>query len=267
MNKKEVSLISAHPFVQRFVLSVIRNIREKNFNYEERTVIHADLVPKVSESVMIASMTPKVVEAPEIEKVEHRETSLKVIDMSELVAPIEKKVEKFEPKRIEINKMDMSALVAPIRRPEHKRPVVRPEPVVPQRVPIKQVAPPIRDAPVTQKPSPIVVGASPEGEVSSEGYGKISPLLDDPSISTIECEGAGKPVMVIRAGQRQITRIVLTPEDVKGVLDKVADEAHVPLLEGVFRATITGFSINAVISEMIGSRFVIKKATAYSLLE
>jgi len=40
-----------------------------------------------------------------------------------------------------------------------------------------------------------------------------------------------------------------------------------PLMDGVFRASVEGFSINAVVSEMVGSRFVIKKSTAYGLLE
>jgi len=35
----------------------------------------------------------------------------------------------------------------------------------------------------------------------------------------------------------------------------------------VFRAAVDNFSLNAVVSEIIGSRFVIKKQNAYALLE
>jgi len=98
-------------------------------------------------------------------------------------------------------------------------------------------------------------------------YGKITPLLNDPSVSTIECRGAEKLIIIIRAGQKQITKISLSAKDIKGILEKISEKVHIPILEGVFRASVDNFSINAVISEMIGSRFVIKKHTAYSMLE
>ena len=150
----------------------------------------------------------------------------------------------------------MSGLVAPIGRPR-------------MRMPVRQMPPPVMIPPVVVPVQHVGVPAAPQGEVAvpSQDYGKITPLLNDPSVSTIECQGAGKPVMVIRAGQKQVTKIVLSVKEIKDVLDKVSDAAHIPLLEGVFRAAVDNFSINAVISEMIGSRFVIKKATPYGLLE
>jgi len=101
----------------------------------------------------------------------------------------------------------------------------------------------------------------------SQHYGKITPLLDDDSISTIECYGAGKSLMVVRAGRRQPTRIVLNADEIKDILEKISDSVHIPILEGVFRAAIDNFSINAIVSEVIGSRFVIKKQNAYALMK
>ncbi|MCR4284597.1 MAG: hypothetical protein NUV97_00960 [archaeon] len=98
-------------------------------------------------------------------------------------------------------------------------------------------------------------------------YGKLMPLLNDPSVSSIECPGPGKQIRIIRVGQRQITRIVLTDKEIKEVFERVADSAHVPLSEGVFRAAVDNFSINAIVSEMIGSKFIIKKQTPYAMLE
>jgi len=101
----------------------------------------------------------------------------------------------------------------------------------------------------------------------SQDYGDITPLLNDPSISTIECQGEGRPLMIIRAGQRQPTKVVLRAAEIKEILEKVSDSVHIPILEGVFRAAVDNFSINAVVSDIIGSRFVIKKQNAYALLE
>lgn len=98
-------------------------------------------------------------------------------------------------------------------------------------------------------------------------YGKITPLLEDPSVSKIECQGEGIPIMVMRTGQKQKTRIILNRQEIADILEKISDKAHVPLLGGVFRSAVEKFSINAIVSEMIGSKFIIKKHSPYALLE
>jgi len=101
----------------------------------------------------------------------------------------------------------------------------------------------------------------------NKNYGKIAPLLNDPSVSSIECRGTGIPITVIRTGQKQITKISLSQRDIKEILKQISEVSHIPLLEGVFKAAVDNFVVNAVISDMIGSRFVIKKHTAYAMLE
>jgi len=227
MSSVNVSLIAAEPFIRKFVFAIVQNIRAKNFDYEEKQVIHADLVPRISEKVMHASLGEKV--------------SRNVPVIPQMQAPV-------------VRKRDMSALIAPIGGSRMRAPVQQMPPVQAQ-----PIAPPVQQfVPATPQGAPVGV---------AQDYGKITPLLNDPSVSTIECQGVGKPVMIIRAGQKQVTKIVLSGNDIKEVLQKVSDAAHIPLLEGVFRAAVDNFSINAVISEMIGSRFVIKKQTPYGLLE
>jgi hypothetical protein len=230
MGSDEVSLISVHPFFRRFVFSIIQNVRTANLNFEGKSVIHADLVPMVSEKIMMASMVDKPLD----------------LDKKEMVD--------VKPKKFEFKSMKMGELVAPIERVKVKGPVVRSK-VTPPRTRVKAT-------PVATRDNTITVGDDISGD-----YGAIVPLLADPSVSSIDCKGAGQPVMVIRAGQKQMTRIVLSKEDIDGVLKKVAEEAHIPLLEGVFRASVSEFSINAVISETLGSKFLIRKVTAYNLLE
>ncbi len=219
MSSEDISLIAAEPFIRKFVFAIVQNIRAKNFDYEDRHVIHADMVPRASERVIHASLGERIT------------------------------------KRVPLaRKRDMSALVAPISRPRMRAPVQQMAPVQAQLI-----APPI------QQVAPMTPQGMPPG--LTQDYGKITPLLNDPSVSTIECQGAGKPVMIIRAGQKQVTKISLSAKEIREILQKVSDAVHIPLLEGVFRAAVDNFSINAVISEMIGSRFVIKKQTPYGLLE
>ncbi len=158
--------------------------------------------------------------------------------------------------KMPVRKRDLSFLVAPIRSSKVMRTQTMPQAQnrkTPTREYAQQIAPPIISQETQSQPV--------------QDYGKITPLLNDPSVSTIECQGAGILVTIIRAGQKQSTRISLSQREIKEILNKVSEKTHIPLLEGVFRAAVDNFSINAVISEIIGSRFVIKKQTAYALLE
>ncbi|MFA4960208.1 MAG: hypothetical protein WC548_00940 [Candidatus Pacearchaeota archaeon] len=92
-------------------------------------------------------------------------------------------------------------------------------------------------------------------------YGSITPLLRDPSVNTIECSGAGKQIKVIKGGQKQITKIIFSEEEIKSLLEKISNSVHIPLLEGVFRAAIDNFTISAIVSQITGSKFIIRKQT------
>ena len=231
---ENISLIANDRFICKFVYAIIQNIRAKNFAYEERNVIHSEMVPRMSERTMQASLKEKVTAKPELVPVS-------------VVPPVVRRRDA----------QGIRDLGLGIRRPMPPQRMMMPRRMAP---PMSQNrAPPVQ--PGMQLP------ATPQGAVLSQDYGKITPLLNDPSVSTIECSGVGKPLTIIRAGQKQMTKISLSAKEIKEILQKVSDAIHIPLLEGVFRAAVDNFSINAVISEMIGSRFVIKKQTAYSLLE
>ncbi|MEA3248310.1 MAG: hypothetical protein U9Q73_01250 [Nanoarchaeota archaeon] len=262
MNSEDLSIIAVEPFIRRFVFAIIQNIRSQNFSYEEKHVIHADLVPLVSEKVMRSSLKKK--EIPSVKE-----------DLKELVIPITKPVVKthiepkpvvkthIEPKHVTKTPIKQMPVLLPPKQFIEKQ-TLSPPPVLPPR----KLPTPISHPLQTQHVSPPIISPKVQiGIESGQDYGRIKPLLDDPMISLIECSGSGEPVMILRAGQKQLTRITLNPEEIKKILEKVSDEAHIPLLEGVFRASVGTFSINAIISDMVGSRFVIRKQTPYSLLE
>jgi hypothetical protein len=207
MNSEEAAAVAMDPFVRAFTFAVIQSVRSRKICPEDRQCIHADLIPKVSEKVMRASME---------------------VPMPTVPKPV-------------------PVFVAPVRK-------------------VRKVSPPPQPVPVrVVRQQQIITPATTTK--TSQDYGKIMPLLNDPSVSTIECPGAGKPILIIRAGQRQITKITLNPQEIKDILQKISGTAHIPILEGVFRAVVDGFSVNAVISEMIGSKFILKKQTPYALLE
>jgi len=98
-------------------------------------------------------------------------------------------------------------------------------------------------------------------------YGKIQKLIDDPSVATIECPGGAKNVFVTRVApgfgypipEKQVTKLILTKGEIHNFLEIVSEKVRIPLQEGTFRAAVSGFIVDAVISEMIGTRFLIKK--------
>jgi|SRR3989344_8235285 len=221
MSLERESLISNLPFIRKFIFEVIKQVKTGGVFSEERIVIHADLVPRVSEKVMQASLRQKIIPSKEPLMV------------------------------IEPTPMKRSLIIPPRHFPQQQKP----------QLAISEIkTPPLYPIPAPAPPTSLE-------QINVSDYGKLNPLLNDLIISSIECSGPGQPLVIYRKGQRQLTRVELTPQEIKEFLEEVAANGHIPLLEGVFRAAVDNFAISAVISEIIGSKFVIKKHTPYSLLE
>lgn len=123
---------------------------------------------------------------------------------------------------------------------------------------------------VKHRPSPrpaMHTPTFPMGTDTTSGYKKIQPLLKDPSVSRIQCVSPNKPLIIIRAGQKQITKIALSPIQIKEIFEEIAEQAHIPLIEGPFKVALKDLTINGINSQVTNARFIIQKQTAYSLLE
>ena len=95
---------------------------------------------------------------------------------------------------------------------------------------------------------------------------KITPFLRDNTIVSIECPGPGKNILVKKYNQVNVTKLALTEEEIKSIIEYYAKEAKIPLVGGILKAAVGNNIISAVISEFVGSRFVINKITPYSLI-
>jgi len=100
---------------------------------------------------------------------------------------------------------------------------------------------------------------TPESTMQTSMYGKIEFLIKDPSVRFIKCSGENKPIMINRNGINQITNIKLTSKEIRELVKNISNEAHLPLVNGVFRAVVDDYAISAIVSNMIGTRFLIKK--------
>ena len=101
MSSEEISTIAVNPFVCKFVFAIIQSIRVRNLSYEEKHVIHADLVPKVSKKVMQASLGERTTRG----------------NMSGLVAPIPKPMFARPPIPPPVRQMPQVVQVAPSIQP------------------------------------------------------------------------------------------------------------------------------------------------------
>ena len=113
----------------------------------------------------------------------------------------------------------------------------------------------------TQSPQP------PTQNDGTNGFEKIQALLADYSISRIQCLAPNKPLTIIRTGQKQTTKINLTQKQISEVFQGIADQAHLPLIEGPFKVSLKEYTINGINSTVANARFIIQKQTAYSFLE
>lgn len=117
----------------------------------------------------------------------------------------------------------------------------------------------------TSQPKPLIpshnfVPSAPSNITKPLNYiMKIQPLLNDPSVSSIQCIGPNSPISIIRYGRKQITKIQLTKEEIQKFLEDASFQSHIPLIEGIFNVVIDNYLIKAVYSNLITSKFTIDK--------
>ena len=89
--------------------------------------------------------------------------------------------------------------------------------------------------------------------------GKLNPLIRDPLVKTIECNGPDQKLVVSGIMGRKNTNITLSKEEIDEIIEGFSRETKIPADEGIFKAAIGGLIISAVVSDIVGSKFIIKK--------
>jgi len=154
----------------------------------------------------------------------------------------------FPKKEIQIKGMEIT--------PEKIKPLTRPL----MRRPIPQKIKPILAIPEPKLPKHLeylkpLPKANAEVEID---LGKLNPLLKDRGVKIIEGSPDEKVRIMGTMGTR-MTDIFLTKEDVDRVISKFSEISKIPTNEGVYRVVVGNLILSAIISEVVGSRFVIKK--------
>lgn len=93
---------------------------------------------------------------------------------------------------------------------------------------------------------------------------KLNPLIQDPSVKIIECDGPGENISVRGAMGEKPTKINLNRDEIEHIIRKFSEVANVPVKEGVLKTSVGRLSFSAIVSESVGSKFVIRKAGLFS---
>ena len=89
--------------------------------------------------------------------------------------------------------------------------------------------------------------------------GKLNPLIKDPLVKVIECNGPNLNVLVRGTMGTKKTNIILSREEVDQIIKKFSETTKIPIQEGIFKVVVGKLILSAIISEVIGSKFIIKK--------
>ncbi len=173
---------------------------------------------------------------------EHRKKEKSLLPLPPIPEPpLKKETQKLGVKKeIAPKKIPPRPRTQPLVRPIEKPMIVIPEPKLPEHLRYLR--------PVAAK----------EIEID---LGKLNPLIRDRAVRIIEAN-PGEKVKVTGTMGTQPTGIILSKEEIDDIINKFSEKSKIPTTEGVYRVIVGNLSLSAVISNVVGSKFVIKKIIA-----
>ena len=88
---------------------------------------------------------------------------------------------------------------------------------------------------------------------------KLNVLIKDPAVKIIECNGPDEHIIVRGSMGIKPTNTVLNKEEINTIIKKFSEISKIPIHEGIYRVVVGRLILSAIISEVIGSKFMIKK--------
>lgn len=114
-----------------------------------------------------------------------------------------------------------------------------------------------------QRPPPPKIYLAPPTEswlANMQSLSRIQSLLKDPTITFIDCPGPGIPITIARGSLTQSTPFHFSAEEIEHIIRDISERTHIPLsLTGIFKAAMGNIVITALLSEFVGTRFVLQK--------
>lgn len=164
----------------------------------------------------------------------------------------------YESMRIEQGKTIMTALPSDRKQPMLQ--IKTPPPLSGQRMPalrMPSLVSPQR-GPMQRQTTPIMVGAD-FSTIGSERLKYLLFLMSDSSITSIECPGPGKQLIMSKSGMISPTAVSLTADEINNIMKEVSRRTRIPINQGLFKTAFDGLILTAVVSEFVGTRFLLER--------
>ena len=156
--------------------------------------------------------------------------------------------EKRKPKKIKIHTDDSSILKRDLISPSKQNPYLIRKPSSPLFIPKPRL--PQKFSYLKPVPTKLEIE-----------LGKLNSLINDPLVKNIECNGPGQNIIITGTMGRKKTNIFLSKEEIDVIVKKFSEITKIPLHEGIFRTVAGKLIFSAIISNLLGSKFTIKKMT------
>jgi hypothetical protein len=102
----------------------------------------------------------------------------------------------------------------------------------------------------------------PDDMIKASITRRINSLLSDPYINAVECGGPDNPVLIKRSGKIQPTNMTFSKEEIENFMNQVSEQTRIPLIPGIFKARVGKLILTAVISEFVGTRFLVQRGSS-----
>ncbi|MBU0467198.1 MAG: hypothetical protein KJ718_06315 [Nanoarchaeota archaeon] len=173
----------------------------------------------------------------------------------------EEKAKKEKEKEIK-EQIEKTNSMPMIHRDEIKKPLKKITPILhPFQEPRGQIQ---KKAPIPlPKTMPQAKSKKQPQKPETINLGKIAQVLLDPAVFSVECPGPGKNILVNRGGRIQASSLALAPEEIQTIMENFSEKTRIPLISGVFKAAYKDLIATAVVSDFVGTRFMIQKRTPF----
>jgi len=224
-------------FQTEFLLKFVRTIIENTDAYQKARLeagVKGFIQKEKETKIQTKEQAKEIGFAREIQKKEIRDI------VQTRIQKDKDKMSEMYIKGLPLNLEELSVAPIQVFRPRQilRKPVLRiPEPALP----------------------PTVSYLKPVPTSETVDVGKINILVQDPLVRVIECSGPDENVFVSGIMGRKPTEIKLTEDEIEEILGKFSKASKIPVNEGLFKAAIGNTILSAVVSDIVGIKFVIRK--------
>ena len=181
----------------------------------------------------------------------HDKEVIEEVKKEEIKELISEKIKKDSEKIFEMGKEDLLSELKMISKPSHR---------LIKKMPLRRTPPVLRIQEPTLPETVRYLKPIPTSEEID--LGKINIIVRDPLVKFMECSGPEENIFVTGIMGRKPTPIKLSKEEIEEMVGKFAAASRIPVNEGLFKAAVGNLVISAVISEIAGIKFIIRKISA-----